>query len=391
MYTIETSKHFKKYTDESGVVSYILTTRVAPVQQGFYYTNPCMTDDGRYLWFWCTYPPSISKVCAVLDFETDEITLHPETIGAGIPLMNTENGEALFLNGHGLYKIQPGDTLNSEKIADSSVIAKTVVDRFAASLQGDKPCAGMSATHLLWTNDHKTVLIDTQYKVNGTKVGSLDLETGEFTFWTDVEGRIYNHGAICPTDPDLGMVNEDFWTDAITGEYHLIRKLEDGTLCRIILVRRNGDVEVVPPMFKERATHEWWAADGKSFYSVDMTMGLCRYELATKEWELRVPGKAWHGHCSKDEKYYVTDIDLVDQCFRGCESAVRFYNYETKKDVRIITHNPRWNTPEEQNSYHMDPHPAFAGNDKYIVHTTTVDGHIDVAVTRIDQLIELTK
>ena len=43
MFTPETSKHFKEYTDESGVVSYILTTRVAPVQQCPYFTNPGMT------------------------------------------------------------------------------------------------------------------------------------------------------------------------------------------------------------------------------------------------------------------------------------------------------------------------------------------------------------
>lgn len=391
MFTLETSKHFKKYVDESGVVTYILTTRIAPVQQGFYYTNPCMTSDGRYLWFWGTYPPSNTKICAVLDFETDEITVHNETTGAGIPLLDTDNGDLYFCLGGSLYKIRPDKTDEWKVIATAGAVFKSVFDRFEANLQGDEPCAGVSATHLLWTKDKKTVLIDTQYRVNGTKVGSLDIETGKFTFWTDVHGRIYNHGAICPTDPDLGMVNEDFWTDAITGKYNLIRTLEDGTICRIVLVRRNGEVEIVPPMFKTRATHEWWADDGKSFYSVDMTMGLCRYTLEDKKWELRVPGKAWHGHASKDERYYVSDIDLVDQCYRGCESRVRFYNYETKKDVFIITYNPAWNAPDKQNSFHMDPHPSFSCDDKYICHTTTVDGHIDVALTPTEQLIEMTK
>ncbi len=392
MFTPETSKHFKKYVDESGVVSYILTTRIAPVQQGLYYTNPSMTNDGRYFIFWGAYPMAGQyKTIAVLDFETDEITVHPETTGAGIPLMDVDNGDIYFCLSGNMYKIRPDDTENFEVVAKSSSVSRGVVDRFQENLQGDRPCAGVSATHPLWTKDKKTILIDSQYRINGTKIGTLDMETGKFTHWLDVFGRVCNHAAICPIDPNLGLVAEEFWTDAVTGKYNLIRSLHDGTFCRIALVRSNGDYETIPPMFKERATHEWWADDGKSLYSVDMTMGLCRYTLEDKKWELRVPGKAWHGHSSKDDMYYVSDIDLVDQCFRGCESRVRFYNYETKKDVFIVTYNPRWNTPDNQNDYHMDPHPAFICNDKYVCHTTTVDGHIDVAITPTAQLIEMTK
>ncbi len=391
MFTPETSKHFKKYVDEGGVVSYILTTRTAPVQQGIYYTNPSMTDDGRYLFFWGTYPPGNIKTVAVLDFETDEITVHNETVGAGIPLVDTDNGDLFYSVNGSLYRSHAAQPESYEMIASGSIISRGVIDRFQKNLQGDEPCSRFSVTHILRTKDKKTMLVDSQYRVNGTKIGSYDFETGEYKMWTDIHGRIYNHGAICPTNPDLGLLAEEFWTDAITGKYNLIRTLPDGTLCRILLVTRDGKVEMIPPMFKTRATHEWWAADGKAIYSVDMTMGLCRYTLEDKKWELRVPGKAWHGHCSKNEKYYVSDIDLVEQNFRGCESRVRFYNYETKKDVFIITYNPRANEPDKQNPFHMDPHPAFNCNDKYVVHTTTVDGHIDVAITPVDQLIEMTK
>ena len=391
MFTPETSKHFKKYVDESGVVSYILTTRFAPVQQGVYYTNPSMTDDGRYFIFWGTYPPGTLKPIAVLDFETDEITIHTETVGAGIPLLDTDNGDLFYSISGNLYRSRIAQPESYEKIASSSIISRGVIDRFQKNLQGDEPCSGFNVTHILRTKDKKTMIVDSQYRVNGTKIGSYDFETGEYKMWTDIHGRIYNHGAICPTNPDLALLAEEFWTDAITGKYNLIRTLEDGTLCRILLATRDGKVEMIPPMFKTRATHEWWADDGKALYSVDMTMGLCRYTLSDKKWELRVPGKAWHGHASKDEKYYVSDIDLVDQCFRGCESRVRFYNYETKKDVFIITYNPRANEPDKQNPFHMDPHPAFNCNDKYIVHTTTVDGRIDVAITPTQQLIEMTK
>ncbi len=393
MYTPETSKHFKKYVDESGVVSYILTTRVAPVQQSLYFKNTCMSDDGRYLWFRCVFPPAFYQIMAVLDFESDEITVHYETAGPleTLPQVDTSNGDIIHANGRGLYRIKPGDTENYETIATSSVITKTVIDRFQKNLKGDRPANGLKPSYVVWDASNRYILVDTQFTTGGSKVGTINLETGEYTLWTMVEDRKYCHAEICPTNPDIGIVAEDFYIDPATGEYKLIRTLPDGTLCRIVLVSKDGKAEVIPPMYKTRATHEWWSYDGKSIYSVDMTMGLCRYTLDDKKWELRVPGKAWHGHSSKDDKYYVSDIDLVEQNFRGCESAVRFYNYETKKDIMIITKNPRWNEPDKQNSFHMDPHPGFTCNDNYIAHTVTLDGHIDVALTPTAQLIEMTK
>ena len=43
---------------ESGVTIHVLTRRVAPVQQGFYFVNDSMSADGRYLWFYCAFPPA---------------------------------------------------------------------------------------------------------------------------------------------------------------------------------------------------------------------------------------------------------------------------------------------------------------------------------------------
>ena len=41
---------------ESGITFHILTRKVAPVQQGFYFVNDSMSADGRYLWFYCAFP-----------------------------------------------------------------------------------------------------------------------------------------------------------------------------------------------------------------------------------------------------------------------------------------------------------------------------------------------
>ena len=42
----------------SGVTIYVLKSKVAPVQEAFYFVNDSMSADGRYLWFYCAFPPS---------------------------------------------------------------------------------------------------------------------------------------------------------------------------------------------------------------------------------------------------------------------------------------------------------------------------------------------
>jgi hypothetical protein len=74
MFTPQTSKHFTKYVNESnGVEFYVLTTHVAPIQQGFYFVNSGYSDDGRYLYFYCAYPPALGHSLGVVDFLTDEV------------------------------------------------------------------------------------------------------------------------------------------------------------------------------------------------------------------------------------------------------------------------------------------------------------------------------
>ena len=47
------SAAFRPWTDpESGITSYLLHDRVAPLQQSFYFTNRSFSEDGAYLWFY---------------------------------------------------------------------------------------------------------------------------------------------------------------------------------------------------------------------------------------------------------------------------------------------------------------------------------------------------
>ncbi|MEZ4618023.1 MAG: hypothetical protein R2867_21280 [Caldilineaceae bacterium] len=65
------------------MTSYVLTKRVAPVQQGFYFVNDSMSADGRYLWFYSAFPPALHRTLGVVDLVDQEVRHFPETNASG--------------------------------------------------------------------------------------------------------------------------------------------------------------------------------------------------------------------------------------------------------------------------------------------------------------------
>jgi hypothetical protein len=64
-FDLSTHPHFIPWTDpESGGVSFILNERVAPLQQSLYFTNPSVSDDECWLWFYVAFPPAQYKLLA---------------------------------------------------------------------------------------------------------------------------------------------------------------------------------------------------------------------------------------------------------------------------------------------------------------------------------------
>jgi len=84
-YDLSQHPYFVAWRDpESNVTSYILTERVAPVQENFYFTFECMSADGELMWFQATHPPGGGRSLAVvgLNPEAPFIKHWPNT-GAG--------------------------------------------------------------------------------------------------------------------------------------------------------------------------------------------------------------------------------------------------------------------------------------------------------------------
>ena len=391
MYTPFTSRHFTRYTDpQSGITMAILSTHVARVQKGVYFVNPCTSKDGRYLWFSCAFHPG-GGCLAVIDFLTDEIHSFLDTSGSSGHLVEPETGNIYFSCAQGIFCRSPHPDDKPVLVARLPEICR------------EHGCSG-GTSHLTFTPDRKELVVDYQTS-NGNYLGSIDVVTGEFTQWYHTEpGRWYNHAQCCPTDGNLMMCAHEMW-NGLTLRNEAV--YEDGIYPRIQFITREGKRWIIRLAGNEGG-HEFWAPDGKSVYYVNNDFEKKGYGVVARGpidgsepeiiCKITIPGSCnhvWHTQCTQNEKYFLVDGSVPSMglpVWRGCSSAVHFFNKETQKLIRIVT-NPvveGW-TPENSCPYHIDPHPRFEMNDTWGTFTTTVLGRVDVAVVDVAQLIEATK
>ena len=401
MYTPFNSRHFTSHVDTlSGMKFAVLSTRIAPIQKGFYFVNSGWSSDGRYLWYMCCFPPATGDYLAVIDFLTDEIHFFPETRGVGY-LVDHRTGEVYWGNENGIYKRTP----NPGDKAEIAVKVPEYLKEMGANHYG---------THITFTPDYKELVTDIQTR-EGSVIGSFDLESGEFYEWYRTKpGVPYNHAQVNPVDRNLCLCAHEFVRDPIKKEAHP-PALVDGIYPRLQLITRDGKKTMLKP-YKNFGGHEFWAPDGKSIYYQNSayrtfkSKTLYGSEVGTLlqdmmdgsdpnvVCEVDISGGAgvWHAHCSADEKYFVMDGAYPTGEFplwRGCETTVHFFNRETGKLLKFLTKNPvveGWSL-DNQSSYHIDPHPRFCLDDTVITFTTTVCGRVDVAVVATEQLVEATK
>lgn len=394
MFTPYNSKHFTTYIDPvSHARIAILTTRVAPIQQSFYFVNSSWSDDGRYFWFYCAFPPASGHSVAVIDFLTDEIHHFPETVAEHATWMvDPRNGDLYWGCTEGIFKRTPHPQDKPVQVAKMPQVCYNAGAKYLG-------------THLNFTPDYKEIIADTN-TMFGSYIGSFDVGDGNYTEWYHTDA-FYNHTQINPTDCNVCMCAHEGSIDQKTG-IRVSPEPVNGVYPRLQIIKRDGSRKMIPPL-GNYATHEFWAPDGKSIYycNEDAPAGektcasviqdhldgsmpevVCRVDI-------QGGNGTWHAHCTKDEQYFVIDGSLPSmgkKWWRGCESTIHFYNRTTGKLFRFLTKNPvveGW-TPENQSIYHIDPHPRFVLQDTMITLTTTVRGYVDVAVAEVQQLIHET-
>jgi hypothetical protein len=351
--------------DESGVTVYLLTEKIAPVQQNFYFVNDGMTRDGRFLWFYCAHPPSPGRTLGLIDLESEEVRHFPEAqFDDATPFVDPESGFCYWCARDSIWCRGPH---------------KSEIPQLVNSLPKDivraRPIHKL-ATHLSRSANGKEFFVDAALGLQWV-FGTLPIGGGDFQMWQRFD-RHYNHAQFSPTDPDLVLFAEENHPDPITG---LIFPIID----RMWLIKRGQSAR---PVFSSptRVSHEWWDLDGKHVWCV-WDNDSWRTDIASQKVEkFEWPHHCWHAHNSNNGKYLVADSN--ERFYRGCPSKVNFINRVTGKHVQIIRN------PEMQGiigaRYHIDPHPRFCDQDRLIVFTTTIRGQVDLALVRTADLVERT-
>ena len=371
MKTPETSGLFTRWKNPSnGVESLILTERAAPVQQSFYFTNPSMTHDGRYLWLNCAWPPPGGKhaipVLGVVDFERDELRVYPETqLAVGRPAVDLNTGDIYWSNDVDVWKRGPG--ANDKAVRINRLPADLVKGRKVERLN----------THFTLSADGKYLNLDAQLG-DDFLIGEIPLDGSPVKVWESFK-RYHNHSQLSPTDPDMVLFAHEYWKDhsPFNGQtpYH-----------RLWIMKRGGKAET---LLKEPVTHsghEWWDADGKSVWYVHYGVGIKKVDLATRKETNVWPGRLSHGYTDRTGRYLTADW-MLDPGVSDC--IVYFYDSQTKKQIDIVNRGPL--SPELTQITHLHPHPNFVCGDKYICHTTTVHDRVDVALVPTAPLRQLTR
>ncbi len=387
MHTPFTSRHFTTHVDPvTGMKYAVLSTHAAPIQQNFYFVNSGFSDDGRYLWFFCAFPPAAGHSVGVIDFLTDEVRHFPETLATDGWMVDPLTGNLFWGCTQGLFMRTPHP-------ADRPIRIAPLPEAFR------KSGARTIGTHLTFTPDRKEIVADLQTPI-GSSIGAFDVFTGEYREWyRTTPGIPYNHAQICPADGDLCLCAHEGTFDPLQGR-NVSPACVDGVYPRLQLIRRDGSRTMVPP-YGNYATHECWDADGRSFYYCSKHHIVRQYlDGSEPQVVCHIPieggNGTWHAHASKDRRYYAVDgsrLSMGLSWWRGCESTVRFYNAETGRLAELIHSNPIVNgwTPENQSIYHIDPHPRFELNDTLIAFTVTTQGRVDLALAPVDQLIRATE
>jgi len=359
--------YFVKWTDpQTGIASYILNERVAPIQQGFYFTNPSISKDEKWLWFYAAFPPGDRKTLGVvsLDPANPFIRHYPQAQFTGASPMLDDDGTAVFFTmGDSVYRMTLDGETRVVCTLDPDYIKRRPLTRLA--------------THLTRSADGKYFLLDGQL-ADFWFIALGDIETGGVKVLHEF-GRHYNHAQFSTTDPKLFLIAQDWWIDRASGNYFPYEQ-------RIWLM--DTEQTIFEPLLLSdwyghgtMASHEWWSADGLICWT-DYATGVyeCEVKFSGPREKVHVwRGPLCHSHCDPTRRYWCADESPYKWDKQPCE--IKFYDRERGREIDIVTAMPK--PPMGRNPYHLDPHPYFSPQGTYVAYTTTVRGLADIAVTPV--------
>jgi carbon storage regulator CsrA len=344
----ESSPLFQVWKDPgSGIESFILSTRVAPVQQSFESNLP-FAKEGRYLWFYCAFPPGgdaeYGRSLAVVDLRDGDVRHFPETqFGHASPMIDIATGDAYWSTGAEIYRRTPNLGGQAVRVA-----------RIDAALGKAGPAI---SSRLSRSADGKFLSIDAAID-DASQVGTVAIDGSGAQIWHSFDQRVSSE--FNPIDTEVMLVVGEggkLWT-----------------------IERGGEPKLILPAKETKAVYSaWWSGDGKSVYFVDGEAGMGRIDMESGKREVLWAAATQRGHVMANGKGLVADWG----------SRVAFYNLETGKGVNIVATMPAGPLPPQQ--YHTQPRPRFCFDDRYVSYTTTVNGRVDVALALTETLLAETK
>ena len=387
---LEKSEHFEKYTNDNGIVTYYLDSpRLAKHQIGMYYTTPCITDDGRYVWFWLTEDRSDFSL-ALYDAETDEVYQYDGMeVHTSSSYVDTATGDVYWVSPAKNQKYA-GDVYYILKRGPEPKDRIKKVARIPHYVDNCPPPRQV-VTHLFPSADGKSFGFDSgHYRTNNkTYIGTVPNDiNGEAQLWTILERR-YDHGQMSPKYSDVMLVTQDYFTDYIGQFGEPGGRL--GPDNRMWIVYSDGEAK---PVFEDDNDiyHEWWDASGDWLWYIDKKgnkggKGVCKvkYDYVNRSFgepELIWPDALGHACGSKSGKYIVGDHGYKSWATTN-SCRLSFYNIATGKEANIVT-----SLPYSGSMNHT--HPCFAMNDAVVCYTFSTGDYNAVAFTFTENLIELT-
>lgn len=364
MYDLSRHPYFEAWRDPvTGVISYILKKRVAPLQQSFYFTNSSVSADEKWLWFYAAFPPNLQQMLGVvcLDPDSPSIQYFPQAGFTPVsPMVASEGEAAYFCMGRHVCKIHIDGSVETVCSVPEDYIANRHFQRIV--------------THLTVSADGKYFLLDGDLG-NFWWVGVMSIETGEFKVLGEFACH-YDHAQFSPVDPNLFLIAQDWWKDKLTGKHFRLNH-------RIWLMDINQTMfEAVEPHnwydHSGKAAHEWWAKDGMLCWN-DYNQGTYECDPKTREVSHVWKRPLCHAHCSSDRQLWCADESPYKWGIQPMQ--ILFYNRKTQTQKAIVSDMPE--PPVKRSIYHLDPHPQFSPKDTWVVYTTMVRKHVDVALTPV--------
>ena len=368
--SLEHHPFFVPWTDPvSGVRSYLLNERVAPVQSVTYFVNPAVSSDETWLWFGCGYPPSPYKRLGVVCLDPDKpfIRVFQEaTFQAESPLVSRSGDSCYFASGIGVYEVNVAGAVRSVLQVPQDILKNRSLTRLV--------------THLTMSADGKYFLLDGAFAGGIWFVALGDIATGEVRLlkeWT----RHMNHAQFSPTDPALFSIAQDWWHDPVSGQPFPFDQ-------RIWLMDTNSTrYEPLQPGdwfgHGTLACHEWWDRQGRLCW-VDYEEGIFRCDVSSRAVEHIWQRPLCHAHSSPTGDFWCADQNPYQWQERPCE--VLFFDADTGRESAIVTAMPP--PPLPRSPLHLDPHPHFSPQGTYVVYMATVRGSVDVALTEVAALAQ---